>query len=433
MEDEDLTNSLNDGKGDSDVTEEKAKKPRKSRSVKKKEPGVAQEPEKVSDTLDPRDAFIKILKDSGLSKGIEIITDVFMGGEIDEPEWLDKALLLGSVPMRTRELIITRYYGISPEEMGMNLLPQTKAAAKARDAKKEKDGDEKKLGFDDIKQTQAQILKSRLEAASMRKMVEDLDRMEAGPHKDDKPVHKSVVERPLIHDGEIVMKDGVPVLERIVTEGTDVMHQQGGSDMSTMLAFMKMSKDNEKPVVADLNAKPSWAVELENSIKVNKADEEKNRIADELKREKEKREESDREHRKEIEKVKESHAKELEKLSSEITYKVDSIKDAFRSELEHRKDMDAIQGALGTEIHNLKEEMSRSQRDIKDTVVSELTKTGSKIVEKTTSGFDAVVQPMAEVARDMYKAQIDVMRGQTGIAPIDTVPETTESELEGLV
>ena len=236
--------------------------------------------------------------------------------------------MIGNIPIKTRELLITKYYGMSPEDMGLELLPQSKAAAKARKNKDDQKGDgDEVFTLADVNKSQAQLLQTRFQAASLKRAIKDLDDMESGDH-DKKPVSKSVVERPMIKDGEIIMKDGVPVIERIVSEGEGAqIVGGGGSDMATMLAFMKMSKD-DKPKETDPNAKPTWAVELENIVKQNRADEEKRRVQDELKHEKEKRDESERDHKRELDKIKESHDKELAKLAGEIEYKIDSIKDA---------------------------------------------------------------------------------------------------------
>ena len=428
MEDDDLTDTLN-----SDSV-----KPKKTRKKATVEPELKQEMAEVVEKkaedpniLDPREEFLSILRGMKLSRGIEVVTDVFFNGDVDDPKWLDKTLSLGNIPIKTRELIMTRYYGMSPDAMGVEMIPQSVMSAKAKEDKIEAEKIGKPTTMDDVKQTQAKILRDRLEASNMRRMMDDLDKFEN--NKDAKPpIQRRVIERPMIHDGEIVMRDGVPVIERIVSEGESIQQMGssgGGSDMATMLAFLKMSKDDNKAPAVDPNAKPSWAIELENTIRSNKAEDDRRRIEDELKHEKEKREEAEKDHRNEMAKMRESHDKELAKLSDEIRYKVDSMKDSFTADLQHRDEIEGIKEAYGSEFGKLREEINTMHKDVKSAVVGEAVKTGSKVIGKSTDTLDTVIGGAADVFKDLYKAQIATMRGGIGMP----MPDTSDDELEGLL
>ena len=402
--------------------------------VEKKEPKEPSEPKKSKkaddiefDNLDPKEEFVAILKSMGIKRGVQVVADVFFSGDVSNPKYLDETLVLGGISLPQRRLIISRYFGQSPEQLGVELYT---AKSNLASAPKE----------EDINVTAAQLMKQRLMAAQNRAMIKELEKIDS-PEPVEPKQKKKVVERPMISkDGEFIMKDGVPVVERVIMEGD---FPQSDNTMSTMLMMMKFfEKKNEAPVV-NPNEKPTWAIELENTIKVNKAEEEKRRLEDELKREIEKREEKEDEMKKELEREKEAnrkelgrqkaeHERELTKQKDEIDFRLRSLKESFDNEIKHRDSIDSIKDAYGERFDEMKKEIDLTKKDIKSAVASEMTKTGSKVIDRMTQTADGVIQPMAEVMKDMYSTQIDMMRKQQGL-PAKGIPDTNEEELKRLV
>ncbi len=402
--------------------------------VEPKEPKEPSEPKKSKkadniefDNLDPKEEFVAILKSMGIKRGVQVVADVFFSGDVSNPKYLDETLVLGGISLPQRRLIISRYFGQSPEQLGVELY-----TAKSNLASVPKE--------EDINVTAAQLMKQRLMAAQNRAMIKELEKID-NPEPVEPKQKKKVVERPMISkEGEFIMKDGVPVVERVIMEGD---FPQSDNTMSTMLMMMKFfEKKNEAPPV-NPNEKPTWAIELENTIKVNKAEEEKRRLEDELKREIEKREEKEDEMKKELEREKEAnrkelgrqkaeHERELTKQKDEIDFRLRSLKDSFDNEIKHRDTIDSIKDAYGDRFDEMKKEIDLTKKDIKSAVASEMTKTGSKVIDRMTQTADGVIQPMAEVMKDMYSTQIDMMRKQQGL-PSKGIPDTSESELKGLI
>jgi hypothetical protein len=442
MDDDDLLGTIG-GDVDDDIEAEEIKKLKKDEAkldkqleaMDKKIEKLKGKEEKVENSLDPREEFIGVLKSMGLKKGVNVIADVFFSGDVGNPSHLDSTLVLGGLSPPQRRLIITRYYGESPEQLGIELMSSNKGSGSGSTSSGS-------MGQDDLRMTAAQMMKERLHAAQTKAMIRELDEIDKPKKEEEKPKPKKVIERPLIsRDGEFIMKDGVPVMERIITEGSDNVSSGDGS-LTNLIMLMKLM-ESKKEVAVNPNEKPSWAVELENSIKVNKAEEEKRRLEDELKREREKREDRERElkrelyleresNRKEIERQKSEHEKEINRQKQDIDYKLTSLKDSFDSEIKHRDTIDSIRDAYGERYEELKKEIDLTKKDIKSAVASEMTKTGSKMIDRMSQTADGVIQPMAEVVKEMYGTQIDMMRKQANL-PSRGVPDTNEEELKKLV
>lgn len=380
--------------------------------------------------LDPKEEFLAILKSMGIKRGVQVLADVFFSGDVNNPQHLDGTLVLGGVSLPQRRLIISRYFGQSPEQLGVELFTSSKSLNAVPVVKDEQQ---------DMNVTAAQMMKQRLMAAQNRAMIKELEKLDkTEPEVKQK---KKVIERPLIsRDGEFVMKDGVPVVERVIMEGD---YPQTDNSMTTMLMMMKMMESKKEAPVVNPNEKPSWAIELENTIKVNKAEEEKRRLEDELKREIEKREDREAElkkelerekevSRKELEKLKDEHEREIDKQKQEIDYRLNTLKDSFDSEIKHRDTIDSIRDAYGERFDELKKEIDLTKKDIKSAVASEMTKTGSKMLDRMPQTADGVIQPMAEVVKEMYGTQIDMMRKQANL-PGRGIPDSSEEELKKLV
>ncbi|MCZ7404259.1 MAG: hypothetical protein O8C67_04920 [Candidatus Methanoperedens sp.] len=409
--------------------DEESTEPEETKKSSKKKPKEIKDDEEF-ENLDPKEEFLAILKSMGIKRGVQVLADVFFSGDVNNPQHLDGTLVLGGVSLPQRRLIISRYFGQSPEQLGVELFTSAKSLNAVPIVKDEQQ---------DMNVTAAQMMKQRLMAAQNRAMIKELEKLDK-TEPEVKP-KKRVTERPLIsRDGEVVMKDGIPVIERIITEGD---YPQPDNSMANMLVLMKMMESKKEVAVANPNEKPSWAIELENTIKVNKAEEEKRRLEDELKREIEKREERETELKKDIEKekeqsrrdierLKEDHEREIDRQKQEIDYRLSSLKDSFDSEIKHRDTIDSIRDAYGERFDELKKDLDLTKKDIKSAVASEMTKTGSKMLDRMSQTADGVIQPMAEVVKEMYGTQIDMMRKQANL-PSRGVPDTNEEELKKLV
>lgn len=415
-------------KFDEEVFEEEKKSSKKS-AKESKESKESKDSEEFLN-LDPKEEFVSILKSMGIKRGVQVVADVFFSGDVNNPKHLDETLVLGGISLPQRRLIISRYYGQSPEQLGIELFSTKSGINPAPITKDEQI---------DMNVTAAQMMKQRLMAAQNRAMIKELEKLDkTEPEIKQK---KRVVERPLISkEGEVIMKDGIPVIERVITEGD---YPQTDNSITTMLMLMKMMENKKESSAVNPNEKPSWAIELENTIKVNKSEEEKRRLEDELKREIEKREEKEEELKKEItrekeqsrrdlEKLKGEHEREIDRQKQEIDYRLSSLKDSFDNEIKHRDTIDSIRDAYGEKFDDLKKEIDLTKKDIKSAVASEMTKTGSKMIDRMSQTADGVIQPMAEVVKEMYGTQIDMMRKQANL-PGRGIPDSSEEELKKLV
>ena len=418
-EDEELLNTINEGSG---TTSEGEKKPKK-----KKEERGSVEPSNAADRLDPRDEFIAILNDIGIKRGVGVITDVFFNGDISSPVYLDEILALGGIAIPQRKLIITRYFGQSPEDMGVEMVT-TKQAKQG--ANRSKDDNRNS----DIGITATEMLKERMQTAQTMAMLKQFDKMN---DDGDKGLPQKTVERPLIdtETGDFVVRDGKPVMERITTIG-----EVGSSSDPMTMALAMVNMMGKK---SDSNDRPSWAVDLQNSVVTSQAENEKRRLEDELRRERDKREDEEKEHKREMERiredttremshVKDNHVEEMKRISDEMLFRMDNIKDNFGAEIRHREEMDTLKEVYGGEFGKLRDELDVMNKDIKSAVVGEAVKTGSKVVGKSTETLDTVIGGAADVLKDLYKAQIEAARGNVGGAGI-SMPDTTEDELKKLM
>ncbi len=424
-EDDELLKTINEeseNKGSDDTGKEK-KEPKKDKQEK-----GAIEPSSQTDRLDPRDEFIAILNDIGIRRGVGVITDVFFSGDISNPDYLDECLALGGIAIPQRKLIITRYYGQSPEDLGVEMISTSQSRKGAR-------GSGHKVSEDDIGITATEMLKERMKMAQTKEMIRQLDNMGDDGRKE---LPQKIVERPLIDNetGEFIVKDGKTVMERITTVGGEAAPTSDPMTMALAMVNLLGKK-------GDSDDRPSWAVELQNSVVTSQAENEKRRLEDELRRERDKRGDEEKEHKRDMERMKEdtarevshikdTHVEEMKRISDELTFRMENIKDNFSAELRHREEMDTIKEIYGGEFGKLRDELDVMHKDVKSAVVGEAVKAGSSVVNKSTDTIDTVIGGAADVLKDMYKAQIESMRGNV-MGKGMSVPETTEDELKKLI
>ena len=163
-EDDELLATINGGEEGDDTSEkvsEDTNKSEKESKTKKKSSGEPTKTSNQSDKLDPREEFIGILSDIGIKRGVGVITDVFFNGEISDPEYLDKCLALGGIAVPQRRLIITRYFGVSPEDLGIEMI-STAQSRKGGKSQKQNVEDE------DIGGVAAVMMKEQLKAAKQQ-------------------------------------------------------------------------------------------------------------------------------------------------------------------------------------------------------------------------------------------------------------------------
>lgn len=441
-DDQRLLDSIN--AGEKPVKEEKLLINKKKEEPKvvpeKQEPKPKETPkEEPKGALDPTEDFVKMLESVGIKRPkAELVTDIFFKGDINDPAYLDKSLVLADLGMKQRELVITAYYGASPEELGMELLPQTKAKQLAM---MDKVGSGASVGNEsppmELQKVQAEMLRNKFQLLQNRQLMNEFRRMEEEDAKSRAPVAvpKKVVTKPLIDaKGEIVMKDGVPVMERIVYEGDGFTGGGNSSDSIMPILLANLLKDKDKPVapVVDPNVKPSWAVDMERKIDQQKSDEDKRRLEDELKHEKEKKEEVEKEYKKELERVEQQHQKDIERLREDMKTQLEVQNQRFEDDKRHRAELDEIQGAYGTQLSEIKKELDSTRKDIKSTVVGEAVKSTSTIIKSATQTTEEALKPIAETASEMMKVQIKAMQKAAGIDITKQVPGTTEEELAAL-
>jgi hypothetical protein len=424
-EDDELLSSINEGdvSEGSDDTSGEIGGDTKPKTKKEKQEKVAVKQSNQTDKLDPREEFISILSDIGIKRGVGVITDVFFNGEISDPEYLDKCLSLGGIAVPQRRLIITRYFGQSPEDLGVEMITT------AQSRKGGKGQGQNDVG-EDIGVTATKMMKDRLQAAQTKALINQLEGYDDDSKKE---LPQKTIERPLIDadTGEFIVKDGKPVMERITTIGGE--SATSSDPMTTMLAMANILGKK-----GDSNDRPQWAVELQNQVVTSN---DKRRLEDDLRRERDKREDEEKEHRREMERmkddmareishIKDGHIDEMKRISDEMTFRITNVKDNFEAEVRHRDEMDGIKEIYGGEFGKLRDEIDMMNKDVKSAVVGEAVKTGSKVVGKSTDTLDTVIGGAADVLKDMYKAQISTMRGNVQNAGM---PNTTEDELKELL
>lgn len=431
-DDENILRSLNEGDPEPEKAEEKPKKKKKEEQPKVQ---VAEVKSKPMPSIDPNQEFIAILKGMGVKEGkAELISDVFFKGDINDPAWLDRSLVLGDLSTKHRELVITSYYGATPEELGVELLPQNKAKM----AQKAAGGQNAEVTGTlplDIQKLNAEVLRNKFQALQNKQLLREFDRIEreeraelAEREKKNSPAPKKVIQRPMVsREGQIIKaEDGTPVMERIVMEGDGAVSGGGGLDGIVTVLLAKLL-DDKKPTVApvDPNVKPTWALDMERKMDLQKADDDKRRLEDEVKKEKEKREDLEKEYKKELDRVEAQHQRDIDRQREDTKGQLQHLSDRFDDERKHREEMDNIQSTYGGKFEELKKELDRTQKDIKTAVVSEVTKTGSKVIDRVTQTADSIITPLAE-------AYTEGMRLQYKVATTK-IPDTNENELKQLI
>ncbi len=201
----------------------------------------------------PQDRFRRIIKDQGYKTGVENLLSVFFDGDTNSPKWLDDVLMMGNIPAKNRELIVTTYYGKTLTELGITISPadrtkggiiQIEKDKAAADAKKLDSIDELTNFSEDMLKDQLKMIKMKLAMAQMNKMTEELDKGRNQSQQQQQPVAQVAsmrqITRPIIRDGQM-LKDGSgnPIYETINEPVTQTGNSGGGTDILTMIAAIK--------------------------------------------------------------------------------------------------------------------------------------------------------------------------------------------------
>ncbi len=440
-----------------DITEqlldEAAEQTKKEREIREKEAATKKQPqttgkEKVkneniaSDT--PQDRFRRIVRDQGYSIGIENMTSVFFEGNTDNPSWLDDVLKLSHIPAKSREMIITAYYGKPIKDLGITVEPggKTNEEKKSDDIKKAaSDADNEldiiKLSQEEIKET-IKNEKTLLAIAQMKKMRKELERVD--DDKKDNPQQQQYqmrqVIRPVIRDGKMVYgKDGAIVTETVVEPVS--LNNQGGtsSEIMNMLAIKALNPpEAPKPTTGD-PALLEYIKKLDSKIENMESARLLQAKDDELKRMNEKLERKEEEFKKDLERREKESKDNLEKLNAERIRDLTELKERFNETIQHKKELDDMVGQISSqhkkEIDGLKQKLEHTQTNIERTIVSKSTETLDGMSKKVGNIAEDIVKPMAEVMKDHYRTVIDQTRANTGLPPLkDSIPKITDDELK---
>lgn len=382
------------------------------------------------DKLDPRDEFLNILKQMGITRGIEVVADVFLNGNIDDASWLDSTLLLANINKKNRELILTRYYGQPFDELGVKLRDNIKGNVKHS-------SDSSDTGEFDV----SQMMKEQFKSAKDMQMMNQLIDMNKAMNKssDASPVNEYVEEIPLFNtDGSptIDSTTGLQAVKRIISKGQSA--QRPDSSMQMMSAmFQNMLTQNNKS--GDSSAKEMMLefsnkfTELQasqvaesNRLELLRAqdrfDEERRRNQDDVRRLEDK-------HKEDLQRAKDDNDKNLDNLAKSMNDKIESVQESYKRDLDHREMIDEVQSMFGKKITDLEADLNRTSTDIKSTVIKEGLKQSNQIVNQANSTIGAFVTPMADIMKNMYANSMNQM--QQTVAQSE-VPDTTNEELQEL-
>lgn len=410
------------------------------------------EKENNDDTLTmPQDRFKKTLVDLGFSKGSNTITDVFFQGDIDSPAYLDSVLKVSGIPARNRSMILTSWYGKTPEELGIKIEPTnisstTQVVAnleqkKIEDQKVLDEFDPSKLAAADLRDmmnrektaaAMAQITATRLEAEERANAV----KLRSNPPP--APVAQQVyrqIRKPIFNkEGGLVLDTaGQPIFETIsepVFQGES--HNSGGIDMVSMLGLIKsMGNDNKNQ---DNPAITTLMTEIKNQ-NANRALDEKN---NEIKRLIDKMEAAEREHKSEKDRIEDKLQEKLDRVLADNAKNLESLKERFMESIQHQKDIDQIAGSLSErhkkEMDEIKKQLTNSQSSIEKTIIAKATDTSNDVVRSITDITKSVVEPMAGVMKDHYSTMIDQSRAANGLPPLNkTIQDVSEEELKNFI
>lgn len=397
----------------------------------------------------PQDRFRRIIKDQGYRTGVENLLTVFFDGDTNSPKWLDDVLIMGNIPAKNRELIVTTYYGKTLSELGIIISPadRTKSGTiqidkdKAADAKKT-DVDELTAFTEEMSKEQLKVLKTRYAMAQMTKMIEEMEKNKNQSQQQSQQPSTQVtsmrqITRPIIKDGQM-LKDGSgnPIYETINEPVMQTGNGSGGTDILTTIAAIKALEGDKKsassPEIVDaLKAMSEKLVSIEKNSEIQRQE-------DRIKRLEEERQRAADEYKKDLQRVMDENNRRLEDLSKERVRDLEMLKDRFNEQLNHRKELDNILGAVSSEhkkeMDSIKQKLEHAQTSIERTVVAKGTDTVDKLTGKMADMADSVVKPMVGVMRDHYQLTIDTQRKNLGLPTLgESIPIVREDELEKFV
>lgn len=393
----------------------------------------------------PQELFRKVMLDSGFKQGLEATTKVFFSGDADDPSWLDTVLQLANVPAKNRKLIITSWYGKTPEDLGITVEPSIKSKDKAKDTlvnvneKKSDEIDISKMAADELKdyinqeKTEAameMIAAKRAEARARREEIEDRRNQKNNPQQ--ATVMMRQVQRPVIVNGAPVQnKDGTILYETIqepVPSGSG-----GGTDLTGIAAIIaaitprnnQSSGDSE--IVKALQVVTSRIDNIQSQSEVQRKDDENKRLQEKLEREKE-------ESKKDREKQEADFKDRLDRMEKERIRDLTELKERFQETIKHKDELDAVIGGVQQshkkEMDEIKKRLEHAQTSIERTVVSKGTETVDKMTEKVGDIAESVIKPMVGVMKDHYATVIDQQRKTLGLPELkSTVPSVSDEEL----
>ncbi len=416
---------------------EAAKKPQVPEKEKKKSENIASET--------PQDRFRRIVRDQGYNIGIENMTSVFFEGNTDLPAWLDDVLKLSHIPGKSREMILTAYYGKPLKELGIVIEPgfQSKKdeEKKAEEAKKALSDDDSgmaeilKISQDEMKES-IKNEKTLLAIAQMKKMRKELDHDDKKDNQQQQQYQMKQVIRPLIKDGKMIYnKEGAVVTETVIEPVA--LGQQGGSnnDIMQMLAIRALQPPEAPKQTAGDPALLEYIKKLDSKIEKMDSDRQIQAKEEEIKRLNDKLDRKEEDAKKELDRKEKDFADKLKDLNDERVRDLTELKERFQESMQHKKELDDIVGQISgqhkKEIDGLKQKLEHTQTNIERTIVSKGTETLDGVTKRVGSIAEDVVKPLAEVMKDHYRTVIDQTRAGAGLPPLkDSIPKVAEDELE---
>lgn len=391
----------------------------------------------------PQDRFRRIVKDQGYHVGIENMTSVFFEGNTDSPIWLDEVLKLSHLPAKSREMIITAYYGKTIRELGVNIelgfISKKDEEKKAEDLKKLSTGEDEydvlKLTQDEMKETikNEKTLLSIAQLKKMRKQLEHDDDKKPETQQPQQQYQMRQVIRPVMKDGAIMRAtDGTVITETTIEP---VMPGQQNSDIMNILAMRALAPQEAPKAIAGDPALLEYIKKLDSKIEGMEAARQLQAKEEEIKRMNDKLERKEEEYKKDAERKEKEYNDRLDKMNAERIRDLTELKERFAETIQHKKELDDVVGQITSqhkkEIDGFKQKLEHTQTNIERTIVSKSTDTVDKLTSKVGDIAESVIKPMAEVMSDHYHTLIDQTRVNAGLPSLrDTVPKISEDELE---
>lgn len=419
-----------------ELKEAAAKKQSVPEKEKKKNENIASET--------PQDRFRRIVRDQGYHVGIENMTAVFFEGNTDSPAWLDDVLKLSHIPSKSREMILTAYYGKTIKELGIvvelgfgSKANEEKKVEEAKKAAGEDEFDVLKLSQDEMRETikNEKTLLSIAQLKKMRKQLEHDDTDKKSDTQQQQQYQMRQVIRPVIRDGKMIYgKDGVVVTETVV-EPVALGQQGGTNDLVNMLIMKSLAPQEAQKTTTSDPALLEYIKKLDSKIEGMETARQIQAKEEEIKRMNDKLERKEEEYKKDAERKEKDYNDRLDKMNAERIRDLTELKERFAETIQHKKELDDVVGQISSqhkkEIDGFKQKLEHTQTNIERTVVSKGTETIDKMTQKVGDIAEDVIKPLANVMQDHYKTMIDQTRVNAGLPSLrDTIPKVNESELE---